>query len=509
MTGERHQPTPSRRDLLVGGGALALASASPARAAPLDPIARMSAIDLRAAIGGRKVSCVEVAKAYLARIDAVNPALNAIVSRAPAAEVLREAAARDAQLARGEAVGPLHGFPVAIKDLVEAKGLRSTLGSPIFDHIATEDDPYVAKIRAAGAVFIGMTNVPEFGMGSHTFNPVFGATLNPYDRTKSASGSTGGGAVAVATHMLPVADGSDHAGSLRNPAAWNNIYGFRPSYGRVVGPGNFNTGLSVNGAMGRSPADLGLLLSVMSGYDIRSPLSIDEDPKVFAGDLRRDFKGVRIGWLGDFGGGVPYETGVLDLCASTFPVFEQLGGRVEAAVPDMPVDRVWDAWVKLRAWEEGSWLVSSYKDPAKRALMKPEAIFEVESSLNLKWEEVSAAMQTRNRWYRAVAALFDRYDFLLAPGGQVFPFDVKARWPQEIAGKPMRTYHEWMQGLVMITMAGLPSICVPAGFGRGGLPMGVQIIGRRNRDLDCLQLADAYHRATNWPARRPPPQVTA
>ncbi len=498
----------SRRSVLSGAAVAAGLAAAPAYAAQKSPsaITELGLVDLSRAIRAREVSCLEVMRGYLGRIEAINPRVNAIVSLRPARELLAEAEAADRRLAAGEAVGALHGVPQAIKDLVDVAGMRGTRGSPLYkDHIARTDSPYVAKIRGAGAIIVGMTNVPEFGLGSHTFNPIFGATLNPYDLTKSAGGSSGGGAVAVATRMLPAADGSDHAGSLRNPAAWNNIYGFRTSYGRVAVTGGFYTSLSVNGTMGRTPADVGRLLSVMSGYDARAPLAIDEDPQVFAGDLRRDFAGARIGWLGDFGGAVPYEPGVLDVCTSAFAAFEQLGCRIAPALPDYKVEDAWQAWTILRALETGPSLVEHYDDPARRPLLKPEAQFEVEAMKRLTAYDVSRAMAGRNAWYRAVAALFEQFDFLIAPGAQVFPFDAKLRWPEQIAGRQMRSYHEWMQGLVLITMAGLPSLCAPAGFGPGGLPMGLQIIGRRNRDLDCLQLAAAYHAVTDWPRRRPPP----
>jgi amidase len=502
----------SRRDLLAGASALAAAAPSLAAAQParLNPIVAMSAVQLADTIRRRQASCVEVMDAYLDHIDRLNGPVNAIVSRVPRDALIAEAREKDAALAGGAAPGALYGFPLAVKDLTAVKGLPTTSGSPIFrNNIAQADAPFVARMRGAGAVFIGKTNTPEFGLGSHTFNEVFGATRNPYDLSRSAGGSSGGGAVALTLRMAPVADGSDHAGSLRNPAAWNNIFGFRPSFGRVFAPGGFYAGLSVSGPMARDVPDLGLLLSVMAGFDDHSPLSINEDPAIFARQPASDVKGKRIAWLGDFGGKIPLEPGVLPLCETALKVFPTLGASVEAALPDMSVDTVWSAWKVLRAWETGPNLKAHYDDPARRELLKPEARFEVESLMKLSALDVTNALAVRNQWHRAVADLFDRYDYLILPGCQVFPFPVEQRWPQVIAGQQMTTYHEWMKLMVLITMTGCPTIGVPAGFDARGLPMGLQIVAPRRRDLACLEVAHAYDQATRWTQRRLPPSIRA
>ena len=287
-------------------------------------------VALSTAIKSKQVSCVEVMDAYLDQIERLNPRVNAIVSLQPREVLIEQAKNRDAQLARGEHLGWMHGFPHAVKDLEPTRGIRTTMGSPLFKNFFPRDDSIlVERIRRAGAIIIGKTNVPEFGLGSQTYNPVFGTTLNAYDQSKTCGGSSGGAAVALALKMVPVADGSDNGGSLRNPAAWNNVFGFRTSSGRV--PAQFYEvfipSISVHGPMARTVPDLAMFLSVIAGYDARAPLSIREDPAEFAGPLERDFKGSRIGWLGDFGGQIPFDPGVLELCESSLKVFEALGCR--------------------------------------------------------------------------------------------------------------------------------------------------------------------------------------
>lgn len=472
------------------------------------PIVMMDALALSRAIKARRVSCVEVMQAYLDHIDAINPKVNAIVSLQDRGDLLRQAAARDAELARGEYRGWMHGFPQAIKDLVATKGIRTTQGSRIFeDFVPTADAIVVECLKRAGAIIIGKTNTPEFGLGSNTYNEVFGRTLNAYDQSRTAGGSSGGAGVAVALRMLPVADGSDHAGSLRNPAAFNNVFGFRPSYGRVPAQGLdvFYAWMGVQGPMARTVPDLAMLLSVQAGYDARLPLSNRQDPQQFAVPLERDFRGTRVAWLGDFRGALPFEPGVLDLCRSALRTFEELGCIVEEAWPDYPVQRVWDNWRILRAWQAGSALKDLYADPAKRVLMKPEARFEVESGQLLSAYAVFDATAARSAWYQAVRTFFERYDFMLLPSAQVFPFDATLDWPKVVGGRSMDTYHRWMEVMIPVTMAGCPALTVPVGFDARGLPMGLQIVAPNHGELACLQLAHAYDRASQWVERRPPP----
>jgi amidase len=477
-------------------------------AAPLSDIVAMDAAALTAAIHARDVSCVEVMTAYLDHVVGLNPKVNAIVALQDRAGLLAQAGERDAQLARGAPMGPLHGFPHAVKDLQPVKGIRSTWGSPILkDFVPAADSVMVERLRQAGAIMIGKTNTPEFGLGSHTYNSVYGATRNPYDQSRSAGGSSGGAAVALALRMLPVADGSDYGGSLRNPAGWNNVFGFRTSYGRVPNDGFevWLPTLSVLGPMARTVTDLAMLLSVQAGFDARAPLSMDDDTTIFRGRLDRDFKGTRVAWLGDFKGYTPCEPGVLDVCKDALKVFESLGCVVEEAIPDYPLETVWRAVQRLRGWHTGGALLTHYNDPAKRALIKPEAIFEIETGLRQSAFDITAASVVRTEWHHAVRRFFQNYDFFIAPTAQVFPFDVTMHWPKEIAGQTMQTYHEWMKGMLLISMAGCPALAVPAGFGRQGLPMGIQIVAPVHREFACLQLAYAYEQVTRWTSKRLPP----
>jgi len=479
-------------------------------AATSSSLVMMGGLALVEAIRSRQLSCVEVMSAYLDHIERINPLVNAIVALRDRDALVAEAKEKDAQIARGEAAGPLHGLPFAVKDLFPVKGMRTTMGSLVLkDFIAPADNVMVARVRKAGAIIIGKTNTPEFGLGSHTYNAVYGATRNAYDQSRSAGGSSGGAAVALALRMLPLADGSDYGGSLRNPAGWNNVFGFRTSFGRIPADGRdaWLPSMSVLGPMARDIRDLALLLSVQSGYDDRVPLSMDANPAIFQAPLETDLKGKRIAWLGDFNGAIPYEAGVLELCRSALRVFESLGCIVEEAVPDYPVDKVWQAWMKLRAWQSGGNLLGYYRDPAKRALMKPEAVFEVESGLKLSAFDITAASAVRTQWYGVVRAFFERYDYLIAPTVQLFPFDVDLHWPSEIAGQQMTTYHEWMKGMLPITMAGCPTLAVPAGFDAQGLPMGIQIVAPNHAELACLQLGFAYDEATRWSTRRLPPLI--
>jgi amidase len=480
-------------------------------AGALPELVRLDARALSEAIHARRVSCVEVMHTYLEHIQRLNPTFNAIVSLQPAEALLAQAAERDRQLARGEDLGWLHGFPHAVKDLTATAGIRTTYGSPIFkDFVPQEDALIVERLKRAGAIIIGKTNTPEFGLGSQTYNAVFGPTRNAYDPGRTAGGSSGGAAVAVALRLLPVADGSDMGGSLRNPAAFNNVLGFRPSQGRVPrGPATelFLQQLGTDGPMARTLADLALLLGVLAGYDARAPLSWGDatqpeyryDVDALAGNTA----GLRLGWLGDLGGALPMQPGVLELCRAALGTFAALGCTVEEAVPDFDPERLWRAWLVLRQWLQTGALVEHYRDPQRRTQLKPEAQWEVERGLALTGEQVYQASTVRSAWYRTLLSLFQRFDFLLLPSAQVFPFDVTVHWPTQIAGVGMDTYHRWMQVAVPATMAGCPAISLPVGFNPDGLPMGLQAIGRPRADLDVLRLAWAYEQATAWRAVLP------
>ena len=457
-------------------------------------ILRLNAVELVRRLKARELSCVELMQATLARIDALNPTFNAIVALRGRDELLAEARLKDA----GPAGGALFGLPLAVKDLAAVKGMSMTMGSPLLERFApAEDSIFVERLRAAGAILIGKTNTPEFGLGSQTFNPVYGATRNAYDPALTAGGSSGGAAVALALKMVGLSDGSDYGGSLRNPAGWNNVYGLRPSIGRVPGDGReaWLPSIAVNGPMARNPADLALLLSVMAGHDEREPLSLDGDGAEFAAPLAEPGTGLRIAWAGDWNGAFPCEQGVLAVCEQALKVFGRLGCMVEPAVPGFSFDEVWEAFVRLRHWQVSANLAPHWNDPASRKLMKPEAQWEVENGARLTAFEISAASAVRTRFTHAMRGFLQEYDFLVLPTAQVFPFPVETRWPPEIAGRAMTTYHEWMKCVVPASMMGGPALAAPAGFDPRGRPMGIQIIGRNRAELDCLTLAGAYHEA--------------
>lgn len=467
----------------------------------------MDAVVLGKAIHSRKISCVEVMSAYLDHIERINPQVNAIVALQERGDLLMQARERDAQLARGESMGPLHGFPHAVKDLQAVKDIRMTLGSPILkDFVPPADGLMVQRLRNAGAIFIGKTNTPEFGLGSHTYNEVYGATRNAYDLTRSAGGSSGGAAVSLALRMLPVADGSDYGGSLRNPAGWNGVFGLRTSIGRVPNDARdaWLPSMGVTGPMARNVADLALLLSVQAGFDARVPLSLDGDGTVYQRRLESSFKGKRIAWGGDFKGHAPCETGVLEVCRKAAQGLESLGCIVEEAVPDFDFDALWQATIRLRGWQQGASIQAYYNDPAKRSLLKPEAIYEVETGMAQSAHDITAASIVRTDWSQTVRKFLERYDSLVLPTAQVFPFDIKQHWPQEISGQKMQTYHEWMKGTLLVTMSGCPALAAPAGFSGAGLPIGIQFIAPNRQEFSCLQLAYAYESSPGFANRLPP-----
>ncbi|MEP9398776.1 amidase [Mesorhizobium sp. KR2-14] len=470
---------------------------------PAGEICRMPAVELVKKIKARQLSAREVATAFLDRIDAVNPKVNAIVSLRDRAEILAEADAADSALANGAKPGPLHGLPIAIKDLALTKGLKTTFGSPIFaDFVPDEDDFFVVRMRAAGAIFIGKTNTPEFGLGSNTYNNVFGATLNAFDPALTAGGSSGGAAVALALDMVPVADGSDFGGSLRNPAAFNNVFGLRPSQGLVpAGPMNevFHSQMGIEGPMGRNVRDMALLLDVQAGHDARAPLSLDGET-AYLDRLEAASAGGRIAWFGDLGGHLPVETGILELCEAGLRRFAEIGFAAEPLVPEFDFEALWRAFVTLRQATSGCELKAHFDNPARRDLLKPEAIWEIEGAMRLTAVQVHAASTVRSKWHATLLKLFERFDLLALPTAQVFPFPVGTHWPKQVAGRAMDSYHRWMEVSAYATLAGCPSVNVPVGFDPQGLPMGMQIIGRPRGDLAVLQAAAAYETVLPWAA---------
>jgi amidase len=457
------------------------------------------ATQLAAMLRAKKVSARELMQAHLGQIERVNPAVNAIVTLV-ADRAMADAAAADQELARGKPRGPLHGLPIAHKDLVATKGIRTTQGSPFYrDFVPDTDAAIITLIRNAGALTVGKTNTPEFGAGSHTFNTVFGATKNPYDVTRSCGGSSGGAAVALACGMVPIADGSDTGGSLRNPAAFCNVVGFRPSPGRVSAGRSSWSPLSTSGPMARSVADVALFLSVLAAPDAGSPLVLDDDPRRFARRLDRSLKGSRVAWYTGLGG-IPFEPEIRRVVDGTRRVFTSLGCAVEDAEPDFTgVD---EAFPTLRH-------LSYHSSYAAMAKERPDWIKDT-----IKWEiaeaerqtsaDVARALALQSRLYAQVQTFFTRYDYFVLPVTQVEPFDVTISYPTSVAGVPMPTYIDWMRSCWYVTLMANPAISVPAGFTSSGLPVGLQIVGRHRDDWSVLQIAHAFEQATNHGLRRPP-----
>ncbi len=463
----------------------------------------LGAAALSDAIHARAVSCRDVMTAFLDRIDLRNPALNAIVSLRERDVLLAEAAECDDELAAGFSRGWMHGIPQAIKDLVDVRGLHTTRGSPLFrGFVADEDALMVARMRRAGCLIVGKTNVPEFGKGSHTFNEVFGPTRNPYDTSRTAGGSSGGAAVALATRMLPVADGSDYMGSLRNPAAWNNVFGFRPSQGRVPSHPERDQYLSqcgTEGPMGRSVVDLAALLGTQAGFDPRVPLSLDGRLTELDGvaTVRAtldafDPSGTKVGWLADLGGHLAMEAGILDHCTTGLRRLADLGCEVEPATLPFALDELWDAWLTWRHLVVVAGIGAAVTDDAARALVKPEVLWELDRGHALTVDDINRAAAVRTRYHLAMEALFRRFDVLVLPSAQVWPFPVEQRWPARIGDREMDTYHRWMEVTLFATFAGLPALSVPVGFDDRGLPMGMQLIGPPRADVEVLCLGHAY-----------------
>lgn len=473
-----------------------------------DP-ALLSAHEALAAIRAGSLSAEALAAACLDRIDALNPRLNAVVALRPRAEILAEARAVDVARASGQAQGPLTGLPMAIKDLAATKGIVTTWGSTVYrGFIPDADDLLAARIRAAGAIIIGKTNSPEFGVGSHTFNEVYGATRNPWDTGRSAGGSSGGAAVALAARLLPLADGSDMMGSLRNPAGWNSVYGFRPSFGLVPddGPGDhFMATLATDGPMARNVRDVALLLSVLAGPEATTPFPVA--PSNYLAALDAPARPLRIGWLGDWGGAYTCEKGILDLCrAALGRMQDELGAEVVDLAPPMPAERLWQSWLRLRAFLNAGGKKALADNPAHWAQLKPELQWEISQGRELTLRGLYEATTIRSHWFRRAARLFQQVDLLALPSAQVWPFPVEWRWPQAIEGRAMDTYHRWMEVVIPASLAGLPALAVPVGFGGPGghLPMGLQLIGRHGGDAEVLAFGHRWNGIEAFSTRLPP-----
>lgn len=490
----------TRREALQGLAAASLFTDALEAQRPPSSICFASAVELAWLIRTKKLSAREALAQHLKQIDRVNSKVNAIVTLVP--EMAAEAAAKaDEMQAHREKLGPLHGLPVAHKDLMETRGIRTTFGSPLYkDYIPTEDDLVVERMRRAGAITVGKTNTPEFGAGSQTFNRVFGATRNPYDLTKTCGGSSGGAAVALACGLVPVASGSDTGGSLRNPAAFCNVVGFRPSIGRVPNPKAafaWST-LSTSGCLGRSVADLAFALSTIAGPDSRSPLSIDEPGEHFARPLDRNFKGARVAWFKDLGG-VPFDARVRTVVDAHRATFESLGCIVEQAEPDFSPAEI--SFRLLRAWNSANThgaRLQEHPDAFKDTLKS-----EIEEGLRLTGTDLARTEVAHGRIWRNFQAFLENYEYFVLPTAQLPPFDINTPYPSEIAGVKTDNYIDWMKSCWYISATGNPAASVPAGFTSGQLPVGIQIVGRNKQDFSVLQMAHAFEAATGFGKKRP------
>jgi amidase len=466
-----------------------------------DDLCTRPATELAAMLRTREISARELLDAHLERIDRLNPAVNAVVTLD--AEGARASAdAADAALAAGEDVGPLHGLPVAHKDTHATGGMRTTWGSPLHaDTVPLRDELVVARLAAAGAIRVGKTNVPEFAAGSHTFNPLFGATHNPYRHGLSAGGSSGGAAAALAAGFVPLAEGSDMGGSLRNPAAFCNVVGLRPTPGRVpTWPAAMAwSQLSVQGPMGRTVADVALQLSVLAGPDPRVPISLSDDPAAFAAPLPDRLDGLRVAWTSDLGGRVTVDPAITAVLAPSVAVFESLGASVEEACPNL--DGADEVFGTLRAWL----FDATFTDLARRHpdKVKESIRWNAEMGAKLTGSDLARAEQLHTKLHERMVAFFDRYDVLVAPTTQVLPFPVEIEYPTEIAGVSQDNYLEWMRSCTVISATGCPALSVPGGFTDDGLPVGLQIIGPARADRRVLEVGHAFETATQFGRRRP------
>ena len=455
-------------------------------------ICQLGAVELARLIRSKQLSARDVVGAHLTQIERINPGVNAIVTLV-ADQAMERARLADDAFARGDAIGPLHGLPIAHKDLQPTKGIRTTFGSPIYEHfVPAEDSLLVERLRGAGAITVGKTNTPEFGAGSQTFNPVFGATLNPHDRTKTCGGSSGGAAVALATHMLPIADGTDMGGSLRNPASFCGVVGLRPSPGRVPSwpaAAAWST-LSVDGPMARSVADVALMLSAIAGPDPRSPIAIDEPGSRFSQSLAREFKGTRIAWWKDLGG-VPVDRRVREAVNAQRAVFESIGCRVDEAEPDFTdFDAVFKI-VRALAFVTGvAPRIAGHRDRVKAPIL-----WEIDRGERLTAAEIAWAETRRSELYHRMRRFMEPYEFFVLPAVQVPPFSVDQEYPTHIEDVVMESYIDWMKSCYYISVVGNPAISVPCGVTPDGLPIGLQIVARHRDDWGLLQIAHAFEAA--------------
>jgi amidase len=469
-----------------------------------DDVCLLPATDQAGLVRHGSLSALELVDAHLARIERLNPAVNAIVT-VVAERAIAAARAADRRRAAGLPLPPLHGLPIAHKDLVDTAGVRTTYGSPSFrDHVPEADMLLATRLREAGAILVGKTNTPEWGAGSHTFNPVFGVTRNPWDATRSAGGSSGGAAVALACRMLPLADGSDLGGSLRNPAAWNGVVGLRPTPGVVPSWPSQAPWLpfAVDGPLGRTAGDIALLLGAMSGPDPRAPLSQRAAALELQAPLDAELRGRRVAWSPTLGG-LPVEPAVLDAVEGGVARLGDLGLDVVCDEPDLTgADHVFETW---RAFMFALSLGELYDSDGAR--MKATVRWNVERGRALASSDLVTATRLHTELCERVGAFFERYDYLACPVTQVEPFPVETEYPTEVAGLAMGSYLEWMRSCSRITVTGCPAISIPAGLTAAGLPAGLQLVARPFAERALLEAAHALDGLTGYSGLVPPAAV--
>lgn len=500
-----------RREFLAGWAAIgslvamplpafakSFAAGLPAQVTDLD------ASELSLAIRMRLLSSEEVMTAYLRHIHRYNPTYNAIVAMLDDEDLLEQARDADRALARGEYRGWMHGMPHAVKDLEAVAGLPVSYGSPMFkDYVADKDDPMPARIRRAGAIFIGKTNTPEFGLGSQSYNPVYGATGSAWNPDLTAGGSSGGAACGLGTRMLPVADGSDMMGSLRNPGAFNNVIGFRPSAGLMGSADPFTRPLAIGGPMGRNTRDtVRLLHTLVPELGLDAPEALRGALEALPAGELQSLRGARLAWLGDFNGYLAMEPGVLRVCESALATVTNAGVTLEPVQLEFAMDELWHCWLTLRNLSRVG-MRDWFENSETRDLLKPELQWEIERSYELSAGDIHRANATRARWYATLDRLFDKHDFLVLPTAQVFPFSKTIHWPDKVGGRVMDTYHRWMEVVIPASLAGLPVVNVPAGFDADGRPMGLQIMGPYGSDMRVLEFAKSYESMTDFLEQRP------
>ncbi len=459
-------------------------------------ILNKEAWEQKAFIRAGKLSVSELMQETFTRIETANPHVNALVNL-HSKEDCYKLASENTSLG-----GALGGMPMAVKDLANVKGFKTTEGSPLYaERVAQKDDQMVARLRAAGALFIGKTNTPEFGLGSNTFNPVYGKTKNPYDLSKTCGGSSGGAAVALATRMVSISDGSDMMGSLRNPAAWNNVYGLRPTWGLIPPEPSgeiFLSQLSTLGPMARSPKDLAMLLDVQANRaENRSFISSVTSFSDFT--KKPIMKGIKVGWLGDWGGTLAFEEDLLDLSQEGLNEMSSMGAIIHDLKAPFEMNDIWTSWSELRAWQIANGLIDIYEDLKLRKYLKPEALWEIERGLSLSGKDIYNSALKKSKWHNAASELFENFDLLVLPSTQVWPFDLAKIYPGSINSQKMDTYHRWMQVTIPAGLLGLPVVNIPIGFGKNGLPVGLQLIGAKGSDGYILSIAQAWHEHTKWP----------